>query len=428
MVKTSPKLAASSKDKKKSIYKYYAGFSSEFVNDVISKVGSEATILDPWNGSGTTTEVASLLGRRSFGFDINPVMVLIAKAKLIGFGIKGSLKSLGWEIGKESKKYDIPASPDDPLLEWLYPSSVSSFRNIEASLQKILTEEKKYCRLSDRESIEGVSDLAAFFYTALFRTVRKLLKDFRSSNPTWIKSPLSLSQRLRPTQNAILECFHSNILYMSSCITKLSKNFPVSGENSFCKIGLASSKSIPLPCESIDAVITSPPYCTRIDYAIATKPELAVLGYSKKNGLDSLRNTMIGTPTINGSRLEKRLEWGETCNRFLEKIENHESKSSSSYYLKTHLQYFNDIFESLRETSRCMKPNANCVIVVQGSFYKEIQNNLPEIFMEMSGNLGWSIKDKFDFSQSRNMAALNPAYRNRHLNPAVTESVLWFQK
>ena len=40
------------------------------------------TVLDPWNGTGTTTQVACEKGISSVGVDINPVANLIAKSKV----------------------------------------------------------------------------------------------------------------------------------------------------------------------------------------------------------------------------------------------------------------------------------------------------------------------------------------------------------
>ena len=45
----------------KTIYHYYAGYSDEFVEDIIKSyfsLSTKDTILDLWNGSGTTTKVA----------------------------------------------------------------------------------------------------------------------------------------------------------------------------------------------------------------------------------------------------------------------------------------------------------------------------------------------------------------------------------
>ena len=65
--------------KDEEIYPYYAGFSRMFAEDAIEWAtdgDKEKVVLDPWNGSGTTTRTASQLGIGSVGFDLNPVMVL----------------------------------------------------------------------------------------------------------------------------------------------------------------------------------------------------------------------------------------------------------------------------------------------------------------------------------------------------------------
>src|SRR5690606_7221892 len=64
-------------------------------------------------------------------------------------------------------------------------------------------------------------------------------------------------------------------------------------------VDLADSRSLPIERCNVDAVITSPPYCTRIDYAVATRMELAVLGIDESR-TENLRRLMIGT-TLTGS-------------------------------------------------------------------------------------------------------------------------------
>ncbi|WP_410712175.1 DNA methyltransferase [Bradyrhizobium sp. BEA-2-5] len=43
---------------------------------------SGQVVLDPWNGSGTTTSVANGAGLTAVGIDINPAMAVVAKARL----------------------------------------------------------------------------------------------------------------------------------------------------------------------------------------------------------------------------------------------------------------------------------------------------------------------------------------------------------
>ncbi|MCB6704885.1 hypothetical protein LI092_10345, partial [Streptococcus parasanguinis] len=78
-----------------------------------------------------------------------------------------------------------------------------------------------------------------------------------------------------------------------------------------------------------------------------------------------------------------------TCLETLSKIENHHSKASRTYYLKTYLQYFHSIFLSLKEIDRVMKNEGKCIIVIQNSYYKDIFIDLKQIFIEMIKYLGW---------------------------------------
>jgi DNA modification methylase len=65
-------------------YRYYAGYSSDFVTYALENVVPRATsVLDPWNGTGTTSVLAATRRLRTLGYDINPAMVLVAKGRML---------------------------------------------------------------------------------------------------------------------------------------------------------------------------------------------------------------------------------------------------------------------------------------------------------------------------------------------------------
>lgn len=55
-------------------------------------------ILDPWNGTGTTTVLAASRHIKAFGYDPNPALVIIARARLLGAGVMGSINALAADI------------------------------------------------------------------------------------------------------------------------------------------------------------------------------------------------------------------------------------------------------------------------------------------------------------------------------------------
>src|SRR5688572_1700168 len=102
----------------KNYYPYYAGFSPEFASSIIesSQLSKEHQIADPWNGSGTTTMIGSYLGYKSFGFDLNPVMIIAAKANMLSYKEYSSLWPLTLDItAKANAETTEIGVTDDPL-------------------------------------------------------------------------------------------------------------------------------------------------------------------------------------------------------------------------------------------------------------------------------------------------------------------------
>jgi tRNA G10 N-methylase Trm11 len=191
---------------------------------------------------------------------------------------------------------------------------------------------------------------------------------------------------------------------------------------------VASSTSLPLLDRVVDFVLTSPPYCTRIDYAMATAIELAVLGYGSSGGLGALRRQLIGTSTVPAEVPEASAAWGPSCCEFMQKVAGHRAKASGTYYYKNHAQYFTSISQSLAELGRVLNPGGTCVLVAQDSYYKDVHNDLPQIFVEMASAHGLKLVRREDFRLAATMARVNPRARQYRSRFNATESVLCLSK
>ncbi|MDA2928405.1 DNA methylase [Acidobacteria bacterium AH-259-O06] len=425
---TSPKLTSC--DGRASWFPYYAGFSPAFAYKLLDSApgGPGSTVLDPWNGSGTTSAVAKRLGYRVLGYDLNPVMVVVAKARMLSSREISSLWPITIELLSDEKT-DNGRLGYEPLWDWFTPSSAAGIRAIEMRLQKLLVRSGQYSPLRSKDRVDSLSDLAAFFYTALFRTVRSLVRRFVASNPTWIKKPGSGRRRIRPRYETVRATFAKEVARM---IRSMSEDLifvhDFEPEQNEASISVASSELLPCTAGTVDLILSSPPYCTRIDYAVATMPELAVLGYGNDQGFRKLRESLIGTSTV--PKIAPRVSdaWGSTCRSFLNSVVSHKSKSSHSYYYKNHVQYFKAIFRSIREISRVLKPGGMCVLVVQDSYYKEIHNDLAAVVIEMAQASRMELEARADFCQSRTRAGVNPSVRKYRRGWSATESVLCFRR
>lgn len=371
------------------LYPYYAGYSYSFIDSILKKFsGQDIKILDPWSGTGLTSIVAKKYSLESVGIDINPVLTIVAKANNISRITSLSIRSLKYRI-VESVRITNPVrsekSINEPLDLWFTENTASNIRNIEDVIYRLLVDENGRKSLIVDEN--AISDIACFFYVGLFKATKHLVKtSFSTSNPTWIKTAKSDTDRLELDKDLVIDVFSNEIDKMLSIVdnSDIFINDKVSVE-----FITGDSTNLPLEPNSIDLVLTSPPYCTRIDYAVSTRPELAILGLAEGSCFKELRNNIIGTTTINKNANVSNKFWGSRCLDFLDEVGQHESQGSKSYYLKNYLQYFNSMYSSFSEISRVCKKGALVGIVAQDSYYKQLHNNLPVFFDDMFENLGF---------------------------------------
>ena len=406
-------------------FPYYAGYSSKFAETVVetADVPADGVVFDPWNGGGTTTAVTNKLGLRAHGIDLNPAMVITAKGRLLSKGDCNSLVPLADELLFIASQLDEPFHASDPLSIWFQPNSALAFRRLERAIEILLAGRNHCLDFSIPAAVDGLSDLAAYYYVALFRVVRDFAQGFVPSNPTWTTQPAP-ENRIKPSVSLIHSTFKRMVTAMAQAIATEPSNTTTNAE---VILRVASSQCLPVASSSVDLVLTSPPYCTRIDYAVATMLELAVLRFHPEGSLDTLRRSLIGTSTVPKSVPEVLPEWGTVCLRFLRRVRDHSSKASETYYYKNHLQYFSGMFESMQELGRVLKPGALSVMVVQDSYYKEVHNPLPLILTEMARNVGMRRVRSKRFETKQVMANMNPRSRKYRGTLGATECVVVLQ-
>jgi hypothetical protein len=261
---------------KGSWYSYYAGFSSIFVADVLRTIPSaQSNVLDPWNGSGTTTQVAHENGLSVVGYDLNPVMVLVAKARLLGLELSPNESSLCQEIVSTTANMHTSCQ-HDPLARWFLPSAVKSIRSLERAVASLLIPKHSTQPFSICKSLNHVSSLSAFFYVALFRVVRELLQSFQSSNPTWTRTKIKDHERRDPTDTHIVATLWKHVQFMAEIQFQSYSNFINRDSPATARVDIGTSTQLHDTDHSFDLELSSPPYCKRIDYAMATLSELSL--------------------------------------------------------------------------------------------------------------------------------------------------------
>ncbi|HKP90724.1 MAG TPA: hypothetical protein VJT75_12225 [Thermoleophilaceae bacterium] len=417
---SSPKLVSSA-SKTAGSYRYYAGYADAFVADVVARLPQPTgLVLDPWNGSGTTTSVAAAHGLEARGFDINPAAVVISKARLLQSDVAPSLLPLTRKL-LTAVDADAALSQGDLLLRWMTPRAAAAVRRLAATINRSLIElddEPEASRLASE-----MSSLAALFYLALFRVVRRALGRFAGTNPTWLRQKVAQDEKVDIDLRTLRPWLLAAMGELAEAVKE--RGLPELGGGRI-EIAVADSSQLPIQDGAAQAVITSPPYCTRIDYAVATLPELAALGMTASD-FRALRDRLIGTPTRDGTFASSDLRWGKTATSFLREVADHRSHASTGYYLSFFSQYFAGMWRSLSEVGRVVASDRPIVLVVQDSYYKEVRADIPCVMCEMADRLGWRLSARRDF-QVRTKANINAGTRKYRQPSLATESVLAFSK
>lgn len=398
------------------LYPYYAGFSLDFAMEALKAINLKtgSLILDPWNGAGTATCAASKLGFDSIGIDLNPAVCLVAKARLAL--LSGTvLPGIGVFDVKPSPSQRKIKSQIDPLLMHLTPRSV---KYVRAIVQSILSSNDDHELASINIDVARLLPGQAVSLTLLMNSV-KALSPKTTSNPTWMKA---IKGKSSFSPQALISLIEQQKDELQSAL----KNQAQSAQSqALIQVGDARSLAF-VKTNSVDGVLTSPPYCTRIDYARATSFELAFLGIAQSHAEGELRYQLMGTTAIRRGDViwDIPTSWPAGIQLLLASIREHSTYAARRYYFRNFRQYFEDAIQACAELTRVTKADGQMIIVTQNSFFKDIEIKLPTLYSEIFENLGCKVEVIATQRASKFFSSINPKARARANERNYAEVVL----
>jgi ubiquinone/menaquinone biosynthesis C-methylase UbiE len=311
-------------------------------------------------------------------------------------------------------------------MAWIPPAAFADLKRLDAAI--LNKKDAPPLRTLDSRLEDLIADndgpggrTQDFLRAALLVTARRVSVAQDSKNPTWLKRGNGLP-------SGAMDVFEEFRTIVKAMAADIKAAFHKQPDTRHVAILEADARKLPLPDRSIDAIVTSPPYLTRIDYAVGTAPELVFLGYESEEDFRTLRRSIMGSTCVTGGPYGARTCWGKTCLEALDQVQRHPAKASSGYYLKMHLQYFQDAEAILRECLRVLKPGAPAVFVVQDSWYKDVHIALGRIYVEMARTLGATHAETIHTEAVRNPIALLNTRARRYQKGALHEHVVLFRR
>ena len=235
-----------------SLHPYPAKFPPQLSHTIIEKFAHKrATVLDPFCGSGTTLVEARLLGRNAIGVDVNGLSSLLSKVKATPLSEK--------ELVQIKSFLDLIANED---FQWKMKRPVIKVKEIDGL--------EHWFQLNVAEELTHILNLIAELDDV---NVRDFLKIVLSSIIVRVSNQES-DTRFAARNKNILDNFTFG-LFLTRANEYLSRiadySHKVNGDG-YLKLLNADSRNLSmLDNDSIDIVITSPPYANTYDYYLYHK-------------------------------------------------------------------------------------------------------------------------------------------------------------
>lgn len=262
------------KNKKEPFHRWYPfveGYSKEFIQSIVKEMDRNNLVcLEPFSGSGTTALELQNCGIACFAFEVNPLMYLIARVKLEnGYELERFEYWYDYIVKERRKKIVELETEFNTLYQGEGKKKWNYNTDIGIAVEKL------------RQVIESISEV---IYKELFKVaLAAILLDV--SNLYRNGKCLSYKKKWEDrkiVEKDVFDKFDEKVLKELKCdiensITRTKINNKERLYNQDSRIGIANE----VDDNSIDLVITSPPYLNSRDYTDTYMLELKTLGFTK---------------------------------------------------------------------------------------------------------------------------------------------------
>jgi len=293
------------------IYPYKGKFHPQMIRALLNFIGLKEgeTVLDPFIGSGTTAVESQVMGINCIGVDISPLCVLQSKVKTESVFVLNKIEKIKDGVIKINNSN----------------FSLSSFNTKVLTLQKF---------------IENITD----------EKVKNFFK---------IAEMIAHSDTSRRKKN-FTQSFSINVEKMLASVRDFKKSInELNLKLGKVDIRRGDARKLDLEDESIDGIVTSPPYSIALDYVKNDSHALKALGYDTTK----IREEFIGVRGTGARRIDL---------------------------------YNEDMMKSINEMFRVLKPEKYCVIVLGDATYQGKRVETVDFIIKYAEKIGFKLVKNID--------------------------------
>lgn len=404
------------KNKKEPIHRWYPfveGYSKEFIKSIIDEVNKKDLVcLEPFSGSGTTSLELQHNNIPCYSFEINPLMYIIAKVKLENDYDLNKVEL--WHDFIQTNRAVINADlktvfstlyEGDNKGKWNYDKVVGlAVQKLKTSIS--LVKEEKYKNLFFVVLSSILLDVSNLYRNGKCLSYKKNWKEINLSEADVFKKfDDKMDKEIKIDIQSIKKSKQNNrdILF-----------------NEDSRVGIETK----VPDNSIDLVITSPPYLNSRDYTDTYMLELKTLGLT--SSYEAVRNLREKTfrshvqikweddESINNRTVNNTLKLLKSCSK--------EQDIWNSSILDMVRLYFVDMKKIFHVLYKKVKIGGRIYFNVSNSAYFNVMINTLEICAEIAESEG------FNVIEIRKARKLKPSPQQKEQIENLLEGVIVMEK
>ena len=404
------------KNKKEPIHRWYPfveGYSKEFIKSIIDEVNKKDLVcLEPFSGSGTTSLELQHNNIPCYSFEINPLMYIIAKVKLENDYDLNKVEL--WHDFVQTKRAVINAD-----LKTVFSTLYEGYNKRKWNYDKIVGLAVQKLKMAiDLIKEEKYKNLFFVVLSSILLDVSNLYRNGKclSYKKNWEEITLSEADVFKKFDDKINKEIKKDI----QSIKKTAQNNQNILFNEDSRVGIEKE----VENNSIDLVITSPPYLNSRDYTDTYMLELKTLGLT--NTYEEVRNLREKTlrshvqikwqdnESINNKTLESTLKLLKDCS------EDQEMWNSS--ILDMVRLYFVDMQKIFHVIYKKVKLGGRIYFNVSNSAYFNVMINTLEICAEIAESEGFKV------IEIRKARKLKPSPQQKEHIENLLEGVIVMEK
>lgn len=378
-------------------YRFVLSYPPHLVRDYMRRFGlaAGAVLLDPFCGTGTTVVEAKLNRMQGIGLEANPFPRFAAATKLNWDVDPDLLLNAAYQIGADVRKALLQEGIDDNDL--FLPHHRLPLRDLPADAKKLLIQDS-ISPVPLHKSLVLLDHLRRhadqpYYNHALLAFGKALVTSISN-----LRFGPEVGVGKRKQDVPVVPCWLTQVERMAADLRSVQgRSYP----SAVIHLADAREPRRVLAPQSVDAVITSPPYPNEKDYTRTTRLESVLLGfYDTKSELRNFKQGLIRSNTRGIYKHDDDDRWVEghaEIQRIAAEIEARrmELGKTSGFerlYARTTKLYFGGMARHLAELSGVLRPGAQLAYVVgDQASYLRVMIRTGELLAGVAADLGYEI-------------------------------------